>query len=156
VGESDNKHPKADEQQQQPGRITRSEDFENLYANNFMVEATVWDLKVLFGQLMGDDQGGMIELHTGMIMPWTLVKILAFHLALNVIAFENQNGPVRLAAPSVPLISNLTARSKADPRIMAIFTALMAVGNPEIFAPEGPGTPKPAEDPTEKPESNAT
>ena len=156
MDENDNKHPKADEQQQQPGRITRSEDFENLYANNFMVEATVWDLKVLFGQLMGDEQGGIIELHTGMIMPWTVVKILAFHLALNVIAFENQNGPIRLAAPSVPLISNLTARSKADPRIMAIFTALMAMGNPEIFSVEEPGTVKLAEDAIEKPEGRAT
>lgn len=150
MDENDDQQSKAGEQHQP--RIKRSENFETLYANTCMIEATVWDLKLLFGELMSDEQGGVIEQHTGMTLPWTLVKILAFHLAINVIAFEEENGPIRLSAPMLPLISRLTAKAKADPRIMAILTALVAKSNPELFTVETPGTAKPTEDATGKPE----
>jgi hypothetical protein len=155
VDEKNDQQSKANPQQEL-ARFKRTEGFETLYANNVAFEANVWDMKLLFGELTSDEQGNVIEQHTGMVLPWPLVKVLAFHLAINIVAFEDQHGPIRLATPILPLVTNLTAKSKADPRIMAIFTALMVGGNPELFSVEGPGTLKLAEEPTEKPESNAT
>ena len=142
--------------QQEIARFKHTEDFETLYANNVAFEANVWDMKLLFGELTSDEHGNVIEQHTGIRLPWPMVKVLAFHLAINIVAFEDQHGPIRLAAPILPLVTNLTARSKADNRIMAVFTALMFGGNPELFSAKEPGTLKLAEDAAEKPESNAT
>jgi hypothetical protein len=129
------------------GRFERSASFENLYANNVSIESTLWDMHMLFGELTTDEHGEvLVEQHTGMTLPWTLAKILAFHLSVNVIGYEEQNGPIRLPPGMLPFIANLPAMAKSDPKVMAIFTALMVEGNPELFSVDGSGTVTLAED----------
>ena len=129
------------------GRLKRSENFENRYANNFSIESTLWDMHILFGGLTADEHGeALVAQHTGMTLPWTLAKILAFQLAVNVIAFEKQNGPIHLPPGMLPFVSNLPANAKSDPKVMAIFTALMVEGNPELFSVDASGTVNLAQD----------
>jgi len=114
----------------------RSDEFEDLYANNVLFESTAWDLRMIFGQLKTGSSGEpKIEQHTSITIPWPVAKIACIYLALNIIGFEEING-----ADSIHLIQQmlgmlrLNEHAKADPRIMTIFTALMSVGNPEIFS----------------------
>jgi hypothetical protein len=114
----------------------RTEEFESLYANNVLFEANVWDLKMIFGELRSGQTGAPeIAQHTSIAIPWAVAKIACIYLAINIIGFEEKNGPgaIRLV-PSMLQMLSLNERAKADPRIMTIFTALMSVGNPEIFS----------------------
>jgi hypothetical protein len=87
-------------QQQQPLRNQRSEDFVDSYANNFAFESSVWDLKIIFGQL--DQALGAIDQHTGITLTWAAAKILAYYLNINVIAQEIINGKIQIAPSVVP------------------------------------------------------
>jgi hypothetical protein len=60
----------------------RSPDFESLYSNNFAFESSVWDFKIIFGEL--DQTLGVIEQHTAMTLPWSGVKLLIYYLETNV------------------------------------------------------------------------
>lgn len=93
-------NPPGDSHQEVPRlEFKRSESFESLYANNVRYEASVWDLKLLFGVL--DQQATspaveLVELNTAMSMPWPVVKIMAYYLQLNVAIYELENGKIRV------------------------------------------------------------
>jgi hypothetical protein len=112
-----------------------SEEFESLYSNNVLFESSVWDLRMVFGQLKGGRDGAPeIEQHTSVAMPWQVAKIACIYLALNIIGFEETNGPDAIhLVPAMLGMLRLNEKAKSDPRIMTIFTALMSVGNPELF-----------------------
>lgn len=83
----------------------RSEDFSSVYANNLVFEASVWDLKVILGEL--DQRGGKIavEQHTAVSIPWVQVKLLCYWLRLNLEIYEMSNGKIHIpqgVRPPVP------------------------------------------------------
>lgn len=86
-------------EQPQP-KNQRSPDFESLYANNFAFESSVWDLKILFGEL--DQTLGTIDQHTAMTIPWSGAKLLVYYLATNIAAQEIINGEIKLPPAVIP------------------------------------------------------
>lgn len=119
------------------GKVARqSEEFADLYANNVLFEANAFDLRVIFGQFKAGSQGEPeIEQHTAVAIPWTVAKIACMYLAINIIGFEVDHGADAIhLLPSMLGMLRLNEKAKADPRIMTVFTALMSVGNPEIFS----------------------
>lgn len=98
-----------------PLRFERSNDFSPVYANNARFEATVWDLKLIFGEVDLSSGNEVVIQHTAITVPWSLVKLLIFFLQGNLILHEAQNGKVRVPpnqlpapfpAPTEPLSSN--------------------------------------------------
>ncbi|MSV35023.1 MAG: hypothetical protein EXQ47_05420 [Bryobacterales bacterium] len=84
-------------------RVERSEDFEEVYANNVRYESSVWDLKMLFGQLdLSRTPPEIIRLHTGMTVPWTAAKIAAYFMVVNVILHQNANGEIKVPDQVLP------------------------------------------------------
>ncbi len=79
-----------------PLQLKRDEDFVSLYANNVRFESSVWDLKLIFGQLDQSTGGEVIELHTAITMPWAAVKIMLHYLRLNIALHELENGKVKI------------------------------------------------------------
>jgi hypothetical protein len=108
----------------------RIEDFYEAYANNVLLEQSVWDLKLIFGQL--DQSGGKtatIQLHTAITLPWAQAKILSYWLRGHLDAYEITNGKIPIPSSIIP--SELTAPSeeikKSEPnaeRIYALFNKL--------------------------------
>lgn len=80
--------------------LHRSEEFESLYANNLHFEASVWDLKLIFGQL--DQAKSCIEQHTAITMPWVHAKIAAYYLLVNILVHQAQEGHIDLPARVLP------------------------------------------------------
>jgi hypothetical protein len=80
----------------------RDEDFESLYANNVTFEMSVWDLKLIFGQL--DQHGGKIavEQHTSIAVPWVQAKLMSYFLQVNLAVYEADYGRIRIPANVVP------------------------------------------------------
>jgi hypothetical protein len=74
--------------------FVREEEFPTLYANNLQVEASIWDLKVLFGILDQSVQPNRVVQHTAINLPWTQVKLIGYFLRLAVALHEAENGKI--------------------------------------------------------------
>jgi hypothetical protein len=90
-----------------PPNIQREteEDFASLYANNIMYEASVWDLKLIFGQLdqkLIEGHGQTVDYHTAITLPWSTVKSMIYFLRVNLATHEAEAGPVKLPERVVP------------------------------------------------------
>ena len=84
------------ESQQSGPQLKRHEDFESLYANNVRFESSVWDLKLLFGELDQSTGKDLIELHTAITVPWTTAKLMLYFLQLYIAAHELEEGKIRI------------------------------------------------------------
>jgi hypothetical protein len=101
--------PKAIQQDSPQGapqalQFKRDEDFESLYANNVRFESSVWDLKLIFGQLDQSTGQEVIELHTAMTIPWTTAKLMLYYLQLNIVVHELENGKIRINPRVYPMM----------------------------------------------------
>ncbi len=70
------------------------------YANNTFLEASVWDLKIVFGEWSGETKS--VGWHTSMTIPWAQAKLLAYYLAVNVRAHELRMGKVQFPEAMIP------------------------------------------------------
>lgn len=94
-----------------PLRITPrlSDDFVARYANNFQVESSPFDVKIVFGIL---DQSGVtkvppdfqpaVEQHTSINLSWPEIKLLIYFLQLHLAGHERENGNVKVPAAALP------------------------------------------------------
>jgi hypothetical protein len=73
---------------------TRSEEFENLYANNIIFESTLWDLRLIFGEV--DLAAKQIVQHTAINIPWPQAKIATYYMLANLVIQQSLNGNVFL------------------------------------------------------------
>ena len=72
--------------------LIRTEDFENLYANNVRFESTLWDLRLILGQV--DLAAKQLTQHTAVNIPWPQVKIAAYYMLINLVIQQALNGNV--------------------------------------------------------------
>jgi hypothetical protein len=86
------------------------EDFTTDYANNTTLEATIWDLKLIFGEFSQRAKG--VEWHTSITVPWAQAKLLNHYLEVNVKAHELEFGTIKIPKvmlpPEVPAPSDPT------------------------------------------------
>jgi hypothetical protein len=101
-------------------RNQRTEDFASVYSNNVGFEQSVWDLKIIFGQL--DQDAGVIEQHTAVTIPWVIAKLSLFYLATQIAGHELVNGKIAIP-PSVvpPEPAPLTKEQQNDPNLQKIY-----------------------------------
>jgi hypothetical protein len=85
-----------------PATFEHTEDFAEAYANNVRFEATVLDLKMVFGQSDQSSGKEIVEQHTAITLPWPLVKSLLYFLGLNLIGHESQNGAITIPPIHIP------------------------------------------------------
>jgi len=111
---------------QPPLKPERSDDFVSAYANNAAFEASAWDFKVIFGEL---DQGqGTIVQHTAITMPWSVTKLLFYHLNLQITAYETLNGRIPIQEGLKPdEVVSPPELIKDDPRIQKVYEAMKKV-----------------------------
>jgi hypothetical protein len=91
-------------------------DFETVYANNSLLELSVYDLKILFGQIEQHTGRTVVGWHTAVTMPWMQAKILSYFLRLQLSWYEKSYGSitvpenVRPPKPEIPADANPAAR----------------------------------------------
>jgi hypothetical protein len=76
-----------DEQKPKP-RIESFDHLESAYANNSRFETSVWDLKILFGQLEQHSGSAVIDWHTAVTIPWMHAKVLIYFMRVNMVFHE--------------------------------------------------------------------
>ena len=82
-----------------------------------MIEQSVWDLKLIFGQLFKAENGKFdVDWQTEITMPWPQVKLFSYYLQANLALYEATNGTIRLP-PSlhpVALVSDPESNTRED------------------------------------------
>jgi len=105
----------ADEQPKSPtvplgstiSEFHRDADFVSRYANNFQIEGTAFDAKLVFGlldQSKASKEPGRVDCdqHTAISLSWPEVKLLIFYLQLHLAGHEKENGKVKISANALP------------------------------------------------------
>lgn len=113
----------AKETPQQPSGFRHSEDFYDDYANHVYLESSVWDLKLIFGQLDQSTTPITTEQHTAITIPWTQAKILTYLLAVHILGYELANGTIAIPDSIMPpeLPPPTEEQKNADPNLPKFF-----------------------------------
>ena len=85
--------------------FVRAEGFVSVYANHSRFIQSVFDLKVLFGEINEPELSGgkpNIEIHTAVTMSWIEAKTMAVFLALNIALYEQKNGVIAIPGAVLP------------------------------------------------------
>lgn len=108
-------------------------ELESIYANNSRFEPSVWDLRILFGQLEQHTGTSVVDWHTAVTVPWSQAKILCYYLRLN-LAFHEQNGPIPMSPRVTPPkpIPPTAEELKNDPHGMAFYELVKKI-HAEMF-----------------------
>jgi hypothetical protein len=78
----------------------------NVYSNNVRMSTSNFDVRIVFGQTAEVEDGKFIvDQRVQVTMTWHQVKILAEFLQVNVKAFEDLNGPMKLPVNLVKIIA---------------------------------------------------
>jgi len=92
-------------------KFERVEDFVSAYADNARFEATVFNLKMIFGEIDLSSGTEVVKQHTSITLPWALVKLVVFYLQINILLHEAQIGkitvPPNQAPPAMPEMSEV-------------------------------------------------
>jgi hypothetical protein len=90
----------------------------HIYTNNFSVGQTVFDLRLVFGELTDiDDKSIEVTQRVQVTMSWLEAKALAESLLVYVQNYEQQYGPIKtefapLNSPDLPAIPKITKTDK--------------------------------------------
>jgi hypothetical protein len=83
--------------------FTRVEDFVAAYANNIQLQPSVWDLKLVFGELdQSSGRADVVEQHTSVTLSWPEAKLLHYYLALALLGHELEDGKIYLPKRVLP------------------------------------------------------
>jgi hypothetical protein len=114
--------------------LERQNKLKTVYANNFRLELSAWDLKILFGQL--DQQSGstQIDWQTAVTIPWSQVKILDYFLRTNIVYREKLDGEITIPARVIPTppVAPTEEQITANPKILELHEAYRKI-HAEIF-----------------------
>ena len=80
--------------------VSASDEINAEYANNVFFDATVWDLKLIFGEW--SSRVNVVDWHTSVTIPWAQAKLMQYYLALNVEAHERLQGKIQLPVSVLP------------------------------------------------------
>lgn len=105
-------------------RSYRANDFFETYANQATYESSVWDLKIIFGQLDQSSGAGRVKQTLAVTIPWTQAKLAVFSLKLLVTGMELQNGKIQIRPDLLPVEAPaLTPDQENDPLARATHEA---------------------------------
>jgi hypothetical protein len=114
--------------------VSRQNKFKSVYANNFYLEPSAWDLKILFGQLEQHTGSAEVDWHTAVAMPWSQVKVLIYYLRMNMALQEKVDGKICIARRVVPTPPEAPTEEKlkADPNAQELYETYLKIHS-EMF-----------------------
>lgn len=113
----------SDEQEKSPSSgLILGDEFESVYANNTHFEPSVWDLKIIFGQLEQHSGAAVVDWHTGVTIPWNQAKIFFYYLAINIFAHELRSGDIKTPPSVLPVVPKPTPEEiEKDPSLEKVY-----------------------------------
>jgi hypothetical protein len=104
-------------------KYERADHFISEYANNFYLESSAWDLKIIFGQLDQSSTPNVIKQNVAVTLPWAQAKLLLYYLRLHLAAEEVADGKIHIRPDLIPPeVSPPTPDEvKNDPKLKSLF-----------------------------------
>jgi hypothetical protein len=109
---------------QVPPEIRRATDLPSIYANNIHFELSIWDLKLIFGELQQHEGKEVINQRLAVTIPWLQAKILSLFLQLHVAFYEAWQGKIHVPPQFRPQLPPSDQESETDPAARAIAEAV--------------------------------
>ena len=107
----------------------RDEEFASLYANHVRYETSVWNLRLVFGELdltVFDKE--VVNQHTAITLPWLQVRLMIYFLQVNLAVHEARHGKVILPSAVAhivpPLPNELLGDLANDPAAISVLDKL--------------------------------
>lgn len=109
--------------------MRRDDEFVSLYANNIRYENSVFDLRLVFGELdQSDPEGPCVSQHTAITISWIEAKLMVYFLRLNIASYELQNGKINIPASQIPpLFEPPTGELANNEHAQAIYKAFSKI-----------------------------
>jgi hypothetical protein len=84
-------------------KFEQSENFASGYANNVFFSTSIFDIKLIFGDIVQfPNAEPFVEQHTAVTLSWREAKIAALFLTMNVAMHENQFGALDVPVGILP------------------------------------------------------
>src|SRR5215469_9510418 len=80
----------------------QSEDIAEFYANNVVFQSSLWDMKILFGELYQSAGPNAVTQHSAVTLPWAQVKLMVYFLQLHLMGYEAVHGRIVIPKGIVP------------------------------------------------------
>lgn len=74
----------------------------DVYANMVNFGTTVWDIILMFGQVINRGDGEAFEPRVTVTMPWLQMKVMSVYLQLNLFAYEAMHGKINIPGHLLP------------------------------------------------------
>jgi hypothetical protein len=103
------------------------DEFYTAYANNILLEGSVWDMKLIFGQLDQRTEPPRVEQYGSLTIPWSQAKIFAYLLCIHLAGYELVNGKIAIPnsiMPPEPPVPTEEGKQK-DPNLEPFFNRMM-------------------------------
>ena len=106
------------------------------YGNNVRFEPSVWDLKILFGQLEQHTGTPEVTMHTAVTIPWATAKVLEYYVRANVAYCEKTFGPIKVPEFAVPAIPEAPSEevTQSQPDALELWRIYKDI-HAEVFGP---------------------
>ena len=88
----------------------------DFYANMVNFGITIWDLRMLFGQMIRQGEEEIFNQKAAITIPWTQAKAMSIYLQMNIFIHEKTNGRIDVPAHLLP---SPAVPSGEDPTITA-------------------------------------
>jgi hypothetical protein len=103
-------------------KYEHADNFISAYANNFYLESSAWDLKIIFGQLDQSSTPNVIKQNVAITLPWAQAKLLLYYLRIHVAAEEVADGKIHIRPDLIPPeVSPPTPEQANDPKLESLF-----------------------------------
>jgi hypothetical protein len=122
MAESNNALESVAPEQAKPIKVTRSDDFITLYANNVVTDSTAWDMRLMFSQFDEVDGVGISRQKAAVSIPFALAKLLTYWMRAQIIAHEIETGRKINIRPN--LRPGPPPDEESDPELAQYFKAL--------------------------------
>jgi hypothetical protein len=78
------------------------ETFKSLYSNNVQFETSVWDLKMVFGEIDQSKGQDAVVQHSGVTVGWAEAKIFGYFLLVNLVLHQAREGQIHIPSSVLP------------------------------------------------------
>ena len=115
----------------------KSEEFSEYYANNVLLESSLWDLKLIFGQLDQQIPDNAVVQYGSITLPWAQAKVFHYFLGVHLASHEIHNGRVQIPSGIIPPIpDDVLPELASDPKAVETHEAFKAAY--EAFIADNP------------------
>ena len=74
----------------------KADNFKDSYANNVLLQSSLWDIRLIFGNLDQQISMNTVVQYESVTLPWAQAKVLHYFLGMHLASHEINNGRIQI------------------------------------------------------------